>query len=60
METTWDPAKARANIARHGVAFEDAEPALANSAGLTREEADARGESRFPTVACPTAAATSD
>ena len=28
METNWDPAKARANLARHGVAFEDAELAL--------------------------------
>ena len=30
METHWDPAKARANLARHGVAFEDAEVALSD------------------------------
>lgn len=50
METTWDPAKARVNVARHGVAFEDAELALSDSAGLTREDPDARGEARFVTV----------
>lgn len=50
METTWDPAKARVNVARHGVAFEDAELALSDSAGLTREDPDARAEARFVTV----------
>ena len=50
METNWDPAKARANVARHGVAFEDAELALTDPAGLTREDPDARGEARFLTV----------
>ena len=50
METNWDPAKARANLARHGVAFEDAELALTDPAGLTREDPNARGEARFLTV----------
>ena len=50
METNWDPAKARANLARHGVAFEDAELALWDPAGLTREDPDAEGETRFATV----------
>ena len=50
METIWNPAKARANIARHGIAFEDAELALTDPAGLTREDPDARGEARFVTV----------
>ena len=50
METNWDPAKARANVARHGIAFEDAELALTDPAGLTREDPDARGEARFITV----------
>ena len=50
METNWDPAKARANLARHGVAFEDAELALYDPAGLTREDPDAEGEARFVTV----------
>ena len=46
METNWDPAKARANLARHGIAFEDAEVALYDPAGLTREDPDAEGEAR--------------
>ena len=50
METNWDPAKARVNVTRHGVAFEDAELALTDPAGLTREDPDARGEARFVTV----------
>ena len=50
METNWDPAKARANVTRHGVAFEDAELALTDSAGLTREDPDTRDEARFVTV----------
>ena len=50
METTWDLAKARVNVARHGIAFEDAELTLSDPAGLTREDPDARGEARFVTV----------
>ena len=50
VETNWDPAKARTNVTRHGVAFEDAELALTDPAGLTREDPDARGEARFVTV----------
>ena len=50
MDTSWDPAKARTNFARHGIAFEDAELALVDPAGLTREDPDARGEHRFITV----------
>ena len=50
METNWDPLKARANLAKHGVAFEDAELALSDPSGLTREDPYARGEERFVTV----------
>lgn len=50
METNWDPAKARANLARHGIAFEDAELVLSDPAGLTREDPDAEGEARFVAV----------
>lgn len=50
METNWDPAKACANLACHGIAFEDAELALSDPTGLTREDPDARGESRFVTI----------
>ena len=50
METNRDPLKPRANLAKHGVAFEDAELALSDPSGLTREDSDARGEERFVTV----------
>ena len=50
METNWNPLKARANLAKHGVAFEDAELALSDPSDLTREDSDARGEERFVTV----------
>ncbi len=50
MDTHWDPNKARTNLAKHGIAFEDAELALADPLGLTRDDPDARGEPRFVTV----------
>lgn len=50
METNWDPLKARANLAKHDVAFEDAELALSDPLRLTRGDPDARGEERFVTV----------
>ena len=50
VETNWDPAKARANAARHGVAFEDPELALWDPAGLAREDREPRRAARFVTV----------
>ena len=50
MKTNWDPRKARANLAKHSVAFEDAELALSDPLGLTRGDPDARSEERFVTV----------
>ena len=50
MNTTWDPFKARSNLAKHGIAFEDAEIALTDPAALTREDPDVGGEQRFVTV----------
>ena len=50
MDTHWDPNKARTNLAKHGVAFEDAESALTDPLGLTRDDPDTLGESGFVTV----------
>ena len=50
MNVIWDPFKARSNLTKHGIAFEDAEIALADPAALTSEDPDARGEHRFVTV----------
>jgi uncharacterized protein len=43
----WDPAKAQANLRRHGVAFADAATVLTDDFALTREDPDAVGEQRF-------------
>ena len=50
MDTSWDPAKAQANLAKHGIAFADAEVALTDPLGLSKEDPDARGERRFVAV----------
>lgn len=50
VSTSWSPSKARTNLAKHGIEFEDAEAALSDPSGLTQEDPDARGERRFVTV----------
>ena len=50
MDTSWDPGKAQANLVKHGVAFADAEVALSDPLGLSREDPDAHGERRFVTI----------
>jgi len=50
MKVTWDPMKARANLAKHGVRFSDAESVLFDPGALTREDEDAEGEQRFVSV----------
>jgi len=42
--------KARANLAKHGVRFSDAESVLFDPGALTREDEDAEGEQRFVSV----------
>ena len=47
MEVEWDPAKARANLAKHGVSFADAALALEDELALTIGEEARGGEQRF-------------
>jgi uncharacterized protein len=47
MEYEWDPAKAAANLKKHGVRFSDAALSLEDPLGLTTPDPDASGESRF-------------
>lgn len=47
LEYEWDPAKAAANLKRHGVRFPDAVLTLEDPAALTVRDPDAEGESRF-------------
>jgi uncharacterized DUF497 family protein len=45
----WDPAKARANIAKHRIDFTDATAVLEDPRGLTRDDPHPR-EERFVTL----------
>ncbi len=45
-----DPAKAAANIKKHGVSFSDAEGVLEDPLAVTVEDPDAKEEQRFITV----------
>lgn len=47
MHCEWDPAKARANLRKHGVDFADAVIALEDDLALTIADPDAEGEERF-------------
>ena len=49
MECEWDPAKARANLTKHGIRFADAAAALEDDSALTIEEVDL-GERRWVTL----------
>ena len=50
MDITWDPAKARSNIEKHGIAFSDAEPVLFDPYGITTEDDRSDIEQRFVTI----------
>jgi uncharacterized protein len=48
MRFEWDPEKARRNIAKHGVSFEEAATAFADSLSITRFDPDhSEDEDRF-------------
>ena len=46
----YDPAKAAANLKKHGVSFAHAEQALRDPLALTIEDPDAQGEIRYITL----------
>lgn len=50
MRGVWDPRKAKANFAKHGVRFSDAEGVLFDPLALTREDTGAEGEARFVSI----------
>jgi uncharacterized DUF497 family protein len=50
VEIEFDPAKARANLAKHKVSFAHAEQALRDPNAVTIEDPDAHGEQRFVTL----------
>ena len=50
MQYEWDPAKAAANLAAHGVSFTEAVTVFEDDFALTREDPDSAGEQRFVTL----------
>ena len=50
MRPTHDPAKAAANLKKHGVSFSDAEGVLEDPLAITVEDPGAEGEQRFVTL----------
>jgi uncharacterized protein len=50
MRFQYDPAKAAANVRRHGVSFADAEGVLEDPLALTIEDPDAQGERRYAVI----------
>ncbi len=50
MPVDFDPEKAAANDAKHGVSFAEAESVLFDPMGLTREDDAAEREARFVTL----------
>lgn len=50
VEIEFDPAKARANLAKHKVSFAHAEQVLRDPNAVTMEDPDAQDELRFVTL----------
>jgi hypothetical protein len=50
MSIEFDPAKAKANLRKHGVSFAHAEQALRDPMALTIEDPDSRTEQRLVTL----------
>lgn len=47
MDIEWDPAKARSNLAKHGISFSDVEPVFYDEFGLSMPDLPSREEERF-------------
>lgn len=47
MDIEWDPAKARSNLAKHGISFADVEPAFYDEYGLSIPDPLCIAEERF-------------
>jgi len=50
MNYQWDPAKAAANLKKHGVEFADAVGVFDDPGAITIEDPDAEGEQRFLSI----------
>ena len=50
MESEWDPAKARSNLAKHGIRFADAATVLNDEFAISIPDSGQAGEERFVAV----------
>jgi hypothetical protein len=50
MNYQWDPAKAQANVKKHGVEFADAVGIFDDPDAITIEDLDSAGEQRFLSI----------
>jgi len=50
MNYQWDPAKATANLKKHGVEFADAVGEIDDPGAITIEDPDSQGEQRFLSI----------
>lgn len=50
IEFTWDPAKARSNLAKHSVDFEDAKQAFFDPFLIIVEDCEVEGEVRYQAI----------
>jgi hypothetical protein len=50
MDVRWDPAKAKANLKKHGVRFSDAESVLFDPLSLSMEDSSSESEQRFVSI----------
>ena len=47
MDCQWNPAKAKANVKKHGIEFADAVGVFEDPSAITIEDLKAEGEQRF-------------
>jgi uncharacterized DUF497 family protein len=52
MSIEWDPAKAKSNLAKHGVSFSDVEPVFYDEFALSMADDFSVAEERFLVVGC--------
>ena len=50
MEAEWDPAKARSNLAKHGVSFAVADTIFDDEFAISKAEIGLAGEQRFVVI----------
>jgi uncharacterized DUF497 family protein len=50
MSIEWDPAKAKSNLAKHGISFSDVEPAFYDEFALSMPDPFSLSEERFIVV----------